>query len=67
MLIPKYPDIQVQLSGNDGNAISIIGLCRKEARAAKLDSTEFEVFVTEALSGNYNHLLQTCMKWFDVN
>lgn len=66
MLKPKYPEIIVELSGNDGNAFSILGICRRTAREAKMDRNEFEVFVTEATAGDYNDLIQTCMKWFTV-
>jgi hypothetical protein len=66
MLEPKYSEIIVELSGNDGNAFSILGICRRTAREAKMDRNEFEVFVTEATAGDYNDLIQTCMKWFTV-
>jgi hypothetical protein len=31
-----------------------------------MDMNEIEIFIEEAKSGDYDHLLQTCMKWFDV-
>lgn len=67
MLKPKYPEIIVQLSGNDGNAFSIMGNCRRTARDAGMDMEEFEIFIEEAKSGDYDHLIQTCMKWFTID
>lgn len=57
----KYPDIQVQLSGEDGNAFFIIGRVRKAMRQAGVDATEIDAFSKEAMSGDYDHVLQTCM------
>lgn len=63
----KYPEIHVQLVGLDGNAFAIIGRCREAMRRAKLGQTEIKQFTDEATSGDYNHLLITCMEWFDVD
>lgn len=63
---PKHPEIAVRLVGEDGNAFSILGSCRRAMRRAGLDNDEIEAFSTEATSGDYDHLLQTCMAWFDV-
>ena len=59
--MPKYPDITVQLTGKDGNAFNILGICLRAMRRAGLSQEE-----CEATSGNYNHLLATCMEWFNV-
>lgn len=64
MNAPKYPDIHVQLAGRDGNAFVILGLCQRAARAAGLSQEEIEAFREEATSGDYDHLLQTAMRWF---
>lgn len=64
---PKYPNIHVQLTGSNGNAFSVIGACLKAARSAKLKPAELDAFTKEAQSGDYDNLLQTCMKWFDVS
>tara|TARA_R110000824_G_scaffold169965_10_gene347197 strand:+ start:6464 stop:6676 length:213 start_codon:yes stop_codon:yes gene_type:complete len=63
----KYPEVQVQLTGNDGNAFAILGNCKKEARRAGLTKDQIDEFMTEAMAGDYDHLLQTCMKYFEVN
>ena len=59
---PKYPNILVNLSDCDGNAFSILGRVRKAMRRADIPETEIEQFSVEAMSGNYDHLLQTVMK-----
>jgi hypothetical protein len=65
-MTPKHPHITVQLTSHDGNAFAILGRCRKAARAAGLLDSEINAFVTEATSGDYDHLLHTAMRWFDV-
>ena len=62
----KYPEIVVQLSGEDGNAFSIIGRVSKALRRAGVASTEVDKFTTDAMSGDYDHVLQTAMKWVEV-
>jgi hypothetical protein len=64
--MPKYPSITVKLSGKDGNAFGILGSMFKALKAAKVDPAEIDIFETEATNGDYNHLLQTCMKWVTV-
>lgn len=63
----KYPDIQVQLVGGDGNAFAILGTCLRAARQADLFKEERDAFQAEATAGDYNHLLATCQQWFDCN
>jgi hypothetical protein len=63
MMMTKYPDIHVQLSGEDGNAMFIIGRVRKAMRRAKLPESELTSFLDEATSGDYDNVLRTAMKW----
>ena len=63
---PKYPDIIIQLIGLDGNAFSILGRCRTAMKQARLPESEINEFTKEATSGDYNHLLATCVEWFNV-
>jgi hypothetical protein len=35
-------------------------------KKAKLQQSEIDEFNKEAMSGDYDNLLRTCMKWFDV-
>jgi len=53
----------LKLSGEDGNAFAILG---RAARVAKKNNMDWDAIRTEATSGDYDHLLQTMMKYFDV-
>ena len=64
---PKYPDIRVKLVGEDGNAFSIIGRVTKALRNASVSDEERKKFQAEATAGDYDNVLQTAMKWVDVN
>jgi hypothetical protein len=64
--MPKYPEITVQLSGEDGNAFAILGAVTKALRKAGVSLEESTAFSKEAMSGDYDDLLATCMKWVDV-
>lgn len=61
----KYPQVKVKLVGVDSNAFNILGLCRRAAQKAELPPEEINAFFEEAKAGDYNHLLATCMRWFD--
>ncbi len=61
----KY-NLEVQLSGHDGNAFSIIGTVARALRQAGAKKEELDEFRKEALSGDYDNMLQTCMKWVNV-
>ena len=65
-MTPKYPEITVELIGHDGNAFTVLGRCRKTAQEAGLSEDEIATFLTEAMAGDYDHLLQTTMRWFDI-
>ena len=53
----------LQLSGADGNVFSILGKARRVAQQHNLDWDEIQA---EALQGDYNHVLKTLMKYFEV-
>ena len=65
--IIKYPDIQVRLVGEDGNAFAILGRVSKALKRAGVDRSDIDKFMAEAKSGDYNHLLRTCMAWVDTD
>lgn len=56
----------LKLSGIDGNAYIIIGTALKAASKAKWTQKQMDEFKSEATSGDYDHVLQTTMKYFDV-
>lgn len=57
----------VQLVGVDGNAFMLIAVCRRAARKAKYTPEQIEAFCQEAMSGDYDHVIQTCTDWFEVS
>ena len=59
----RHPEIEVPLAGEDGNAFSILGRVLKAMRRAGVPKEEQDEFTKEATSGDYDHLLQTCMRW----
>ena len=62
---PRYPEVQVQLSGEDGNAFAILGRTSAALRQAGVAQEEIDTFFAEATSGDYDHLLHTTMAWVD--
>ena len=59
-------DAVVQLSEEDGNAFAILGRVRR----AILRSNHSELadeFMQEAMAGDYDHLLMTCMRYVTVD
>ncbi len=62
---PRYPDVQVQLSGEDGNAFAVLGRTAGALRRAGVAQEEIDAYFAEATSGDYDHLLQTTMAWVD--
>ena len=64
--MPKYPDITVRLIGENGNAFNILGICLRAMRQAGLSKEERDAFQAEATSSNYDHLLATCIEWFEI-
>lgn len=59
----KYPNVEVDLIGEDGDAFSILGRVRRAMRKGGVSEEEIKKFHDEATSGDYNHLLQTVMEW----
>ena len=66
-MAPKYPDITVPLTGEDGNAVAILGRVSRALRQAGVSQAERDAFTQEATAGDYDHLLQTIMRWVEVD
>ena len=62
---PKYA-VKVKLVGKDGNAFAILGRVLAGLQKAKATEEDIKAFLVEATSSDYDHLLQTCMKWVEV-
>jgi len=56
----------VELLGSDGNAFLIIAKCRRALQGAGYTAEQVEEFSVEAKLGDYDHVIQTAMKWCDV-
>ena len=62
---PPLTDAVVKLTDEDGNAFALLG----HVRRAILNSNHPELaepFVVEATSGEYYHLLATCLRYVTV-
>ena len=66
MTTTRYPNITVQLTGNDGNAFAIMGAVRKALRRANVSSEEIAEYMAQSTSGDYDNLLVTAMDWVTV-
>ena len=65
MIKPKAKPI-VRLIGMDGNAFAIMGRVRQALKNAGADKEYIDRYITEAMSGDYNHLLAVSMEYASV-
>ncbi len=65
MIEPKTKPY-VKLIGEDGNAFAIIGRISKALKQAGADGEYIRKFHEEAMSGNYDKVLQTAMKYANM-
>lgn len=59
-------DIDVQLTGEDGNAFNILGRVQRGIRKAGGTPEDEQAFWDEATSDDYDKVLQTAMKYVNV-
>lgn len=64
---PRYPDICIQLSGEDGNIGAIMARCVRALKDGGATQELIDDFRAELLSGTYEDGLRTVMRWFDVS
>jgi hypothetical protein len=64
---PKYPNINVALVGEDGNAFAIMGRVTRAMRKGGISDQEIDNFRKEAMSGDYDNLLRTVMAWVQTD
>lgn len=68
MTEPKYPHIEVELVGQNGNVFNLIGLVLQALRRAKISQTEQTLFQNEVMSSeSYDEALQCIMRWVCVS
>jgi len=53
--------VNLELVGVNGNAFAIMGVFQKKAREEGWSTSEIEMVLAEAKSGDYDHLLATIM------
>jgi len=58
---------EITLTGANGNAFNIMGIAARALRKAGYTKEEIEKYREEAMSGNYDNLLQVTMRWCNVN
>lgn len=63
----KYPQVNVRLVGEDGNAFFILARVCGAMKKAKLTTEQIQEYTDEAKSGDYDHLLQVTMQYVDCD
>lgn len=64
----KYPEIEVQLTGEDGNIFYIMGRVTRALRRAHVPEAEIKEFTEQVTSSeSYDAALQVVMRWVDVS
>jgi hypothetical protein len=63
---PKFPHVEVELVGQDGNAFAVLGAASQAMRRADVGKADIDAMMDEAMSGDYDHLLQTVMATVSV-
>lgn len=59
-------DIDVQLTGTDGNAFAIMGTVVDALRDAGATREQITEYREQSMSGDYDNLLRTAMEWVNV-
>ena len=61
-----HPEVVVRLTGSDGNAFAVMGKVTRALIQAGVGKAERDAFLAEAMSGDYDELLATAMRWVTV-
>lgn len=64
-IMAKY-DVEVQLSGEDGNAFSIMARVQRALKQAGATPEEISQYHEESTSGDYDNLLLVASQWVRV-
>lgn len=63
----KYPNITVKLVGTDGNSLALMSKVKRALEKNGIGKLEVDKFLEEAFnSEDYDRLLQTFMRWVNV-
>ena len=63
--MPKY-NVEVQLSGRDGNAFAIMAEVKIALQLAGATRDEITQYQQESMSGDYDNLLRVANEWVNV-
>ena len=63
----KYPNVYVKLVGEDGNAFSILARVSNALKKAGVSKEKISQFQKEAMSNDYNHLLNVVQYWVNAD
>lgn len=63
--MPKY-NIEVQITGDDGNAFVIMSKVRSALKSAGASESEISLYTQESTSGDYSNLLNVASQWVDI-
>lgn len=55
--------VQFDIANSDGNAFALIGGWKRAARREGWSEDEIEAVIADAMSGHYDHLVQTIMEY----
>ena len=58
---------EIMISGNDGNAFSIMGRVKRALRKTGHTAEEIDQYIDDATSGDYGHLLAVTAEWADIS
>lgn len=61
-----FDNVTVELSGQDGNAFAVMAKVKSAIEKAGATQGEIETYLAESMSGDYDNLLRTAMKWVHV-
>lgn len=62
---PKF-NVKCKLTGTNGNCFAVMGTVKRAMLKAKVPQEDITAFMTEAMSGDYDHLLRTAMEYVEV-
>ena len=63
---PWQARVALKLTGQNGNAFAILSAAKDAMRKAGWSQVVQDEIMTEAMSGDYDHLLRTMLKHFEV-
>lgn len=64
---PWFDEVEVELTGNDGNAFSIMAQVSRALRSHRVHAETISQYREESVSGDYDNLLRTAMRWVRVS